>query len=262
MGAANGGPFGCGVDTLPCCAKNAAAKGGDIVRTRPMSYPETKDHSHSEVDFTAGSTAWTGVVGAARSRDGGADPGGQGPPTGTVPAAQLVGGDGEETYEDGSTYIGQLADGRRHGRGVWTSPSEQYSGQWKLDQRDGHGRQTWQDGRVYEGQFKDGKFHGKGRMEWHMASGLMVYEGQYVDDLKHGSGRYVWPDNRVYDGEWHRGQRSGRANYINSNGQCRLGIWKDDKVERWLEEEPPAPQDAAAGLPAGSYTGHGQAVPA
>jgi len=143
----------------------------------------------------------------------------------------------EEVYEDGSSYVGQLRDGLRHGDGVWTSDSERFSGQWRLDQRDGQGRQAWQDGRVYEGQFHNGKFHGQGRMEWHMPNGLMVYEGQYVDDLKEGQGKYIWPDNRMYEGQWYGGHRSGHATYTNSLGQKRLGIWKDDKVERWLDED-------------------------
>mmetsp|Transcript_75214 Transcript_75214/g.164091 ORF Transcript_75214/g.164091 Transcript_75214/m.164091 type:complete len:209 (+) Transcript_75214:86-712(+) len=144
--------------------------------------------------------------------------------------------EGEETYEDNSNYRGQLLAGHRHGRGVWTSSTEQYSGQWVNDQRDGFGKQTWQDGRVYEGQFKVGKFHGHGRMEWHMPAGLMVYEGQYVNDLKDGRGRYVWPDRRVYDGEWKRGMREGKAVYTNAHGQSRTGIWKEDAIERWLDE--------------------------
>jgi len=143
--------------------------------------------------------------------------------------------DSEETYEDGSMYKGQLRDGRRHGNGVWTSASEQYTGKWKDDQRDGQGKQTWSDGRIYEGQFSGGKFHGHGRMEWHMPTGLMVYEGQYVDDLKDGRGRYVWPDKRIYDGEWKRGMRDGQATYTNSQGVRRKGIWREDKVERWLD---------------------------
>jgi len=147
-----------------------------------------------------------------------------------------AGVDGEETYEDGSSFVGQLREGRRHGAGVWTSASEQYSGQWENDQRDGQGRQTWQDGRVYEGQFRQGKFDGQGRMEWRTPNGVMLYEGQYVDDVKHGSGKYVWPDNRMYEGQWKNGQRSGRATYTNSIGQSRVGIWREDKVEKWLEE--------------------------
>eukprot|EP00929_Paragymnodinium_shiwhaense_P070010 TRINITY_DN35395_c0_g2_i1.p1 TRINITY_DN35395_c0_g2~~TRINITY_DN35395_c0_g2_i1.p1 ORF type:complete len:215 (-),score=51.70 TRINITY_DN35395_c0_g2_i1:125-769(-) len=149
---------------------------------------------------------------------------------------EATGQDTEETYEDGSTYVGQVVEGRRHGRGVWTSPSEQYSGQWKLDQRDGQGRQTWSDGRCFEGQFSLGKFDGHGRMEWHTAHGLMVYEGQYVCDMKHGTGLYQWPDQRIYKGQWVQGKRSGKATYTNSNGDTKHGIWKDDRIEKWLDE--------------------------
>merc|ERR1740123_2725118 len=128
------------------------------------------------------------------------------------------------------------------GKAVGFGPHMQRNdGQWKQDQRDGQGRQTWQDGRVYEGQFKNGKFEGFGRMEWHMANGMMVYEGEYVDDLKHGHGRYIWADGRVYDGEWRKGVRSGKATYTNANGQTRQGVWKDDKIERWVAQEPKNP---------------------
>jgi len=146
---------------------------------------------------------------------------------------------GEETYEDGSSYSGQLLDGRRHGHGTWISPSERYSGQWKGDHRDGQGRQTWQDDRTqrtYEGQFKSGNFDGHGRMEWHTTNGLMVYEGQYLNDLKHGMGRYTWPDGRIYDGQWREGKRWGRAMFTNSLGVRREGEWAEDKVERWFVE--------------------------
>lgn len=139
-----------------------------------------------------------------------------------------------ETYDDGSTYEGQLVDSKRHGQGRWRSAHESYEGQWSEDQRDGEGTQTWEDARLYRGQFRAGKFHGIGRMEWRTKQGLVVYEGQYVNDLKHGNGRYCWPDGRVYDGEWSRGTRSGKATYVNSRGDRRTGIWSEDKLERWL----------------------------
>lgn len=149
--------------------------------------------------------------------------------------------DQDETYEDGSTYLGQLVEGRRHGKGVWTSSTEQYSGQWKFDQRDGRGSQVWQDGRRYEGQFVDGKFHGRGRMEWHTKlEGLMIYDGEYVDDVKQGQGIYTWPDGRVYDGQWMNGRRSGKALYTKLGGEKKYGIWNNDKIERWLDK-PAAP---------------------
>lgn len=150
------------------------------------------------------------------------------------------------TYQDSSSYAGQIKDGKRHGAGVWTTCNNKgdgqdneldskYEGQWRDDQQDGHGRQNWSDGRMYEGQFKGGKFEGKGRMEWHTSQGLMLYEGTYQDDLKHGAGRFAWPDGRTYEGEWVNGKRCGSALYINSDGEKRRGIWKDDRLECWLE---------------------------
>jgi len=162
-------------------------------------------------------------------------------------------GDVTLTLEDGSVYVGQIlqmdaSQGKRHGYGKWTAPTEEYEGQWKVGHQDGHGRQTWKDGRVYEGQFQEGKFDGFGRMEWHTQQGSMMFEGQYVNDSKHGRGKFVWPDGRMYDGDWEQGRRGGKALYVTAKGEKRLGIWKDDKLVKWLDGE-------------GDDTGAQQAVP-
>lgn len=143
----------------------------------------------------------------------------------------------EMTYKDGSHYKGQFnADGKRHGKGTWSSDNGMYEGQWVNDHQHGQGKQTWADGRVYTGQFMEGKFEGHGRMEWHTTQGLMVYDGEYTNDKKHGSGKFIWPDGRTYDGEWYDGKRSGKAVYQNSSGELKKGLWKEDKLERWLED--------------------------
>jgi len=149
----------------------------------------------------------------------------------------ITGGSGEErvTYQDGSSYVGQVASGRRHGHGTWMSEDEQYTGQWQYDRQDGTGRATWQDGRVFEGCFLGGRFHGYGRMEWHAAGGRMCYEGQYVEDSKHGQGRFIWPDGRTYEGDWVDGKRHGQARFRNVKGQEKVGIWHEDNLVRWLE---------------------------
>jgi len=147
------------------------------------------------------------------------------------------GGDKQEhqfvTYEDQSTYTGQVVDGKRQGHGLWQSSTGQYEGQWKADAQHGKGRQTWSDGRVYDGQFDHGRFSGHGRMVWHTQKGLLTYEGQYKDDLKHGSGRFVWADGRTYDGEWQNGKRHGKGMYMNARCERKVGFWVDDKFERW-----------------------------
>lgn len=133
-------------------------------------------------------------------------------------------------------------DGKRHGEGVWTSRSAEYEGQWKDDLQDGFGRQVLDDGRFFTGQFRNGAFHGRGRMEWRSDNGTMVYEGEYAEDMKHGRGRFMWGDGRCYDGEWRYGQRSGHGRYLNSKGEMKKGIWKDDKLERWIKQKEELPK--------------------
>jgi len=229
-GLLDGGlPFCCGNSSSMSNCIRGGGQGNEILRAPPMSYDQSGGGGSEVPTWQPPSTSGNaGGDGWQAHKPGG----------GGSNHYELGDGDTEETYDDGSTYTGQLVGSKRNGRGVWKSASEEYSGQWKDDQRDGQGRQTWHDGRIYEGQFKAGKFHGQGKMEWHMPNGLMVYEGQYVDDLKDGHGRYIWPDNRVYDGEWNKGMREGRATFTNAAGRSRKSIWKQNKVERYLEDEP------------------------
>mmetsp|Transcript_15363 Transcript_15363/g.35955 ORF Transcript_15363/g.35955 Transcript_15363/m.35955 type:complete len:87 (-) Transcript_15363:81-341(-) len=73
-------------------------------------------------------------------------------------------------------------------------------------------------------------------MEWHTVAGLMTYEGQYVNDLKHGYGRYMWPCGAIYDGQWRDGQRWGRAAFTTSSGLKRECLWKEDQLERFVND--------------------------
>lgn len=159
-------------------------------------------------------------------------------PVGPVEDAQTV------TYEDGSTYTGQVLNGKRCGQGTWQSRAGLYEGQWQGDMQHGTGHQTWSDGRVYDGQFDSGKFSGLGRMVWHTQKGLLTYEGQYKDDLKHGTGKFVWADGRIYDGAWYAGKRHGRGTYINTRSERKIGHWVEDKFDRWETGDNSEPKDA------------------
>lgn len=156
------------------------------------------------------------------------------------------------TYEDGSTYKGQLVSGKRHGHGEWRSATAGYVGHWHEDAMHGRGKHTWTDGRVYEGEFRNGKFSGQGRMEWHAQKGVLVYEGEYLDDMKHGHGKFLWADGRAYDGQWSMGKRDGKGTYTDAQGVTKAGIWKANKFEGWEDgAEPNVERSARPRLPTG-----------
>lgn len=64
---------------------------------------------------------------------------------------------------DGSTYSGDLSDGKQHGKGKLILASGNiYEGDFVNGKRTGKGNFTWTNGEVYEGDFLDGKRTGKG----------------------------------------------------------------------------------------------------
>lgn len=136
-------------------------------------------------------------------------------------------------YDDGTSYTGQVVDGKREGFGTYTSTSETYIGQWQNDQQHGAGKHNWTDGRAYEGQYVKGRFSGFGKMVWATDKGSMWYEGQYENDVKHGKGKFTWPNGNVYDGGWANGKRHGQANFLTSSGKQKFGFWKEDKFLHW-----------------------------
>jgi len=67
------------------------------------------------------------------------------------------------TWENGSSYVGEWKDGKKHGQGTFTSPDgRKYVGEYMDDKKHGKGTFTWSDEGKYEGKWKDGKFHGQG----------------------------------------------------------------------------------------------------
>merc|ERR1719161_61483 len=204
-----------------------------------------QDAGQNEVHTKDGHPVWLQGEGAPGHGKGGGEPASdwaaEGGGSGSSGAPAFPGlptrapGDERVDFADGSVYVGQILDGKRHGNGTCMSADEQYHGQWLNDLQEGQGCATWHDGRVYEGGFREGRFHGFGCMEWHTKQGTQMYEGEYINDLKHGQGKFTWADGRIYDGAWYEGRRHGQASFTNTQGQVRVGIWCEYKLERWVE---------------------------
>jgi len=67
-------------------------------------------------------------------------------------------------YTDGSRYVGQIKDGKRHGRGELfdSEGSPIYKGGWAHGEREGHGRHYKRGKLEYSGEWQGGKPHGYG----------------------------------------------------------------------------------------------------
>ena len=58
----------------------------------------------------------------------------------------------------GTKYVGEYKDGKRHGQGTYTFPDgKKYVGGWKDSKYHGQGTLTSSDGKYFVGEFKDSK---------------------------------------------------------------------------------------------------------
>ena len=133
----------------------------------------------------------------------------------------------EKQYPDGR-YVGQLVNGKRHGRGVmYYEGGHKYDGEWRDDKRSGKGVLTMSDGGRYDGEWKDGKRNGKGVLT--VSDGSSKYDGEWKDGKRDGKGTFIMSDGSRYEGEWKDDRLNGKGIMYYESGHRYEGEWKDDK---------------------------------
>ncbi|MBC8397352.1 MAG: hypothetical protein H8E16_09685 [Flavobacteriales bacterium] len=130
-----------------------------------------------------------------------------------------------KVYSDGSKYVGEWKDGKRHGIGVFTKSTKHnnlapgelfvisiYDGEWKDDCRFGEG--------LFTEEYMAGDNH---------HSYLERYTGKWNLDKYHGKGKLTDSKGNIYDGYWELGVKDGGGVMTYTNGNTYDGEWKDDK---------------------------------
>ena len=116
------------------------------------------------------------------------------------------------TYDDGSSYVGDVSNGVPHGQGTY----------------------TFANGDKYVGKFNSLSFHGQG--SYFYASGNK-YVGEWKDDKQNGQGTFTWANGDEYVGEFKEGNRHGQGTLTWAGGNKYVGEWKDGK--QLLNEDHP-----------------------
>ena len=156
----------------------------------------------------------------------------------------------EKVYENGDKYLGQIKNGKKHGKGIMHySDKTIYDGEWFNDLKNGQGTQTLPNGDRYEGNFKNNLMEGYGIYTYKNGR---VYEGQFAKDTMEGKGRYKFTTGNEYLGEFQRGLFNGHGTFLYSNGDRFEGNYKNGKkngkgayyfksgekfVGEWLKDE-------------------------
>jgi hypothetical protein len=145
------------------------------------------------------------------------------------------------TYDDGSVYVGEIVERKKHGRGKLNySNGDRYEGLFVNDIIDGHGTLT-QGNIVYIGEFSKGVKCGKGTQM--TRDGKYKYGGQWNNNLKNGNGTILidkliyfigcenYEDNSYYEGFFKDGKKHGLGKFNLSSGSTYEGEFFEDRIE-------------------------------
>ncbi len=138
-----------------------------------------------------------------------------------------------ESFQDGSTYSGQVRRGRRVGFGVAAYPDgRRYEGFWKEDIFCGKGTLSYPDGLSYEGVWVDGRLEDAeiSSEEFHY-SGAVKFMPDSVRVIPDGFGRMVYNiTGEVYVGNWKDGNRHSLGRLFRPDGTYSFGRWSSGSL--------------------------------
>ena len=157
------------------------------------------------------------------------------------------------TGDDGSSYVGQLADGKRSGLGVLVyKENDTQAGEWKDNVLNGRGTEHLNDGPVYEGQWSNGVPNGLGvrdkpgseRAEGNFVAGRLeglgtrrvlteptvTQSGEFKADALDGLGVETLANGERYEGTFRNGKRNGFGEVIGPDERARASRWEDGKL--------------------------------
>ena len=156
-------------------------------------------------------------------------------------------GEQKITFPDGSSYDGEVKNGKRNGYGIQVySTGVTYYGNWEDDLQNGYGNLDIDDDWYYSGEWKNGLYDGEGYFsfpdfsyegEWSAGKkngfGTLTlanfqYEGNWENDAINGEGYISYTDGSYYEGSWKNNKRDGYGEYVWADGSSYYGQWVED----------------------------------
>lgn len=127
-------------------------------------------------------------------------------------------------FTNGSMYEGNIANGKLHGQGKYTTADGfVYEGNFFFGEAEGKGKITYPDGNVYVGNVNGFKPDGYGTLK--KADGSLI-RGMWKQGNKQGLCSYYFANGCVYHGGFDNDDYSGLGVYIFENGVIRVGKFK------------------------------------
>jgi len=143
-------------------------------------------------------------------------------------------GKGSLLFPHGAIYVGYFQDDLFHDKGAISDPKYWYVGEWNSGVCKGSGVYCMYDDQdaslktIYEGQFDENARHGTGKETYPDCS---CYQGQYVNNFKTGKGRFIWKEGATYEGDFVDNNIHGFGKYVWNDERIYEGEWVENKME-------------------------------
>ena len=134
------------------------------------------------------------------------------------------------TFQNGSSYTGEVLNGLPHGKGRLTEANGvTIEGDFVNGYPDGNIVMNFNDGGSYTGTFCNNS--GQGTMVFPNGGKLT---GSFVGGNCNGYGEYTWPSGDTYKGNFLNNKFNGEGIMYYRNGAVEKGIWENGQLVRWL----------------------------
>lgn len=125
----------------------------------------------------------------------------------------------------GGVYIGELNNGKPHGFGKHETDDYIYEGEYVDGKRCGKGRYTSKkDDYIYEGEYLDNYSHGRGFITSSIGSKI---EAEFVKGKMHGFYKSLHANGYVSMGQYVEGKKDGRWTFIRPDGSSYERIYEN-----------------------------------
>jgi len=147
----------------------------------------------------------------------------------------LCHGEGKYSFvESGAVYVGQFADDKKEGTGVYIDQlGTSYRGEYVRDRFEGQGIHRWPDGSEYCGQWRNGKKCGPyGRLVNAIGD---IYECAWFEGQKHGPGKVIYKCGDAYFGTFVNDLKHGQAETLSATGIYEISKYKEGEIKRIIQ---------------------------
>ena len=99
-------------------------------------------------------------------------------------------------YGNGESYVGELSNGKRDGKGTFVCEKFTFTGEWKDDKMHGKGEIVYKNGEKYVGEWRDNQKYGQGTYYFKNND---IFEANYLNDKNELSGKMIFSDGIYQD---------------------------------------------------------------